>query len=195
MNITTYISFDSKVMTKTMYFNNGEPQIVKSDGKMQTIIVSDEDKVCGPCWDCFWAPCFDAMGSKCVVGHIRRIMIMLSFSGCTTHTLFFFVLISRCHTLLVCQNVASQSVKRRSRRFLRGGKDSGIFSLFLLWLSTVTIKSSTSSTRWHTLTMKPSFFLEERTVKHRSPSLPDRYLLACSLRPKCEEPQRLKWMQ
>jgi hypothetical protein len=94
MNITTYISFDSKVMTKTMYFNNGEPQIVKSDGKMQTIIVSDEDKVCGPCWDCFWAPCFDAMGSKCVVGHIRRIMIMLSFSGCTTHTLFFFVLIS-----------------------------------------------------------------------------------------------------
>ena len=40
MNITTYI-FDSKVMTKTMYFNNGEPQIVKTDGKMQTIIVSD----------------------------------------------------------------------------------------------------------------------------------------------------------
>ncbi len=94
MNITTYISFDSKVMTKTMYFNNGELKIVKSDGKMQTIIVSDEDKVCELCWDCFWAPCFDGMGSKCVVGHIRRIMIMLSFSGCTTHTLFFFVPIS-----------------------------------------------------------------------------------------------------
>ena len=41
MNITTYITFGSKVMTKTMYFNNGEPQIVKTDGKMQTIIVSD----------------------------------------------------------------------------------------------------------------------------------------------------------
>lgn len=32
-------------MGKTTFFNNGEPQIERSDGKMQPIIISDEDKV------------------------------------------------------------------------------------------------------------------------------------------------------
>ena len=80
-------------MTKTTYFNNGQPQIAKSDGKMQPIIVSDEDKVCGPCWDCFWAPCLDAIGSK-YVGHIRRIMITTFLRLYDPHSLFFFMLIS-----------------------------------------------------------------------------------------------------
>eukprot|EP01083_Nonionella_stella_P064853 169425_1 len=44
-------------MGKTTFFNNGKPQIEKSDGKMQPIIVSD-----GACWDCFWAPCIDMCG-------------------------------------------------------------------------------------------------------------------------------------
>jgi hypothetical protein len=61
-------------MTKTLHFNNGEPQIAKSDGKMQPVIISDKDKICGPCWDCFWAPCSDVMGSK-YVNHIRRIIV------------------------------------------------------------------------------------------------------------------------
>ncbi len=32
-------------MGKTSFFNNGDPQIERSDGKMQPIILSEEDKV------------------------------------------------------------------------------------------------------------------------------------------------------
>ena len=176
-------------MTKTSYFNNGEPQIERSDGKMQPIIISDEDQICGKaCWECFCAPTLDACGGEYHHAWISDIIFPAQSSHCTHHVCYissthiiYLRTFQRCPIAQVFQQSASHSKPRRSRRFLQGGKANGISNPFLQWQWRASTRSSTLSTPQLTLMMKISFFLEGLMLKLRPPKLRDLYLLDYSL--------------
>ena len=185
-------------MGKTTFFNNGEPQIERTDGKMQPIIISDEDKICGPCWDCFWAPCLDTCGMVSIhFAYFIHCFSCSSHDSCSLSMFFFLAKRSLSHRCLIVQAFQrdqNRSATRRNWRSSRDGRVHGTYSLSLKWPSKDSIKSSMSSIRQRILMMNISFFQEELLKKHVLPLDKEKFPPAHLPQLKLVLPQSTKWM-